>query len=120
MARLSYIVTIISIALMCVVAEELYTDKYDDLDVVNILQNDKLRGQYHGCFMETSPCVTADAKFLKDIFFDALQTKCRRCTEKQKEQMNLIVEWYTKNKPEEWEGIVARSIELLKKKNADQ
>jgi len=67
MARLSYIVTIISIALMCILAEELYSDRYDDIDVASILQNNKLRNRYYNCFMETSPCVTADAKFFKGI-----------------------------------------------------
>jgi len=67
MARLSYIVTIVSIALMCILAEELYSDQYDDIDVESILQNDKLRNQYYNCFMETSPCITADAKFFKGI-----------------------------------------------------
>jgi len=67
MARLSYIVTIVSIALMCILAEELYSDKYDHMDVSSILQNDKLRDQYYNCFMGTSPCTTADAKFLKGI-----------------------------------------------------
>jgi len=67
MARLTYIVTIVSIALMCILAEELYSDQYDDIDVSSILQNDKLRNQYYNCFMETSPCLTADAKFAKGI-----------------------------------------------------
>jgi len=67
MTRLSYIVTIVSIALMCILAEELYSDQYDDIDAASILQNDKLRNQYYNCFMDMSPCVTADAKFFKGI-----------------------------------------------------
>jgi len=72
MARLSYIVTIVSIALMCILAEELYPDQYDDIDAANILENDKLRNQYYNCFMETSPCLTADAKFFKGILIECL------------------------------------------------
>jgi len=120
MARLSYIVTIISIALMCVLAEELYSDQYDDIDVRNIVENDKLRNQYYNCFMATGSCVTADSKFFKEIFGDALQNKCKRCTEKQKEHMDFIVDWYTKNEPVKWEALVAKFLEDLKKKNADQ
>ncbi|XP_012533222.1 ejaculatory bulb-specific protein 3 [Monomorium pharaonis] len=121
MARLSCIIMIISLALMYVVAEEeLYSDQYDDIDAASILQNDKLRDQYYACIMETMPCVTADAKFFKEIFSEALQTNCKRCTEKQKNKMDLIVDWYTKNRPDEWQAAVAKSIEDLKKKNADQ
>ena len=67
MTQFSYIVTIISIALLYVSAEELYSDRYDHIDVENILQNDKLRDQYYNCFMETVQCITADAKFFKGI-----------------------------------------------------
>jgi len=72
MARLSYIVTIVSIALTCILAEESYSTQYDDVDVAGILQNDKLREQYYNCFMGTSPCITADAKFFKGIFMHLL------------------------------------------------
>ncbi|XP_018046519.1 PREDICTED: ejaculatory bulb-specific protein 3-like [Atta colombica] len=117
MAQFNYIVTIISIVLLCVSAEELYSDRYDHIDVKDILQNDKLRDQYYNCFMETAPCITADAKFFKEVASEALQTKCKKCTEKQKEILNLIVDWYTKNRPEQWEAFVAKTIENLKKKN---
>ncbi|KAL0105386.1 hypothetical protein PUN28_016799 [Cardiocondyla obscurior] len=118
MARLSYIVTIISMALVYVLAEDLYSDQYDYVDATSIVQNDKLREQYVKCYMETGPCVTADAKFFKDIFSEAVQTNCRRCTEKQKEKLDYIVDWFTKNKPEQWQAMIAKSLEELKKKNA--
>lgn len=63
------------------------------------------------------------SKFLvliSEIFNDALQTKCKRCTEKQKQMMEFIVDWYTKNQPEQWQVLVEKSIEDLKKKNAGQ
>ncbi|XP_012534621.1 ejaculatory bulb-specific protein 3 [Monomorium pharaonis] len=115
MTRLSYIVTIISIAIMCVVAKELYSDKYDNTDVASILQNDKLRNQYYNCVIEKSPCITADAKFLKEVIFEALYTNCERCTDKQKEEFKVIMEWYTKNKPEEWKILLDKSKEIQKK-----
>lgn len=68
MARLSYIVTIIGIALMCVLAEELYSDQYDDVDALIILENDKLRQEYYNCYLETGPCKTEDAKFFKSRY----------------------------------------------------
>lgn len=67
MAQLSYIVTIIAIALTCILAQEYYSDQYDDIDAVGILENDKLRDQYYKCFMDLGPCQTADAKFFKGI-----------------------------------------------------
>lgn len=67
MARLIGIVTIIGIALACVLAEDLYSDRYDDVDVLAIFNNEKLRDQYYQCVMSTGPCKTPDAKFFKDM-----------------------------------------------------
>lgn len=50
---------------MCVLAEELYSDKYDNIDPISILQNDKLRDEYYNCFLEKAPCPTEDAKFFQ-------------------------------------------------------
>lgn len=56
---------------------------------------------------------------ISEIFSEALQSNCKKCTEKQKEMMDLIVDWYTTNKPDEWQALVAKSIEDLRKKNAE-
>ncbi|KYN42160.1 Ejaculatory bulb-specific protein 3 [Trachymyrmex septentrionalis] len=108
MARLNYIVTIIVITLICVLAQELYSDRYDKVDAENILQNNRLRDQYYNCFMGNAPCTTADAKFFKEIIIEAFRSKCKKCTEKQKEMMNLVQDWYKKNKPEQWKAFVAK------------
>lgn len=47
--------------------EELYSNKYDETNVDAILENDRLRNQYFKCFLDTAPCVTADAIFFKGI-----------------------------------------------------
>lgn len=66
MARLIGIGVIVGIALMCVSAkEDLYSDKYDDIDITNILSNDRLRDQHRKCYMSLGPCPTADMKFYK-------------------------------------------------------
>lgn len=57
---------------------------------------------------------------ISEIFSEVLQTKCKRCTEKQKQNMDLIVDWYVKNKPKDWEAIVAKSIEDIRKKASGQ
>jgi len=59
--------TIIGFALTCISAEKLYSDKYDDIDVLSNLNNERLRMQYYKCFMDLKPCMTADAKFFKGM-----------------------------------------------------
>jgi len=56
---------------------------------------------------------------ISEIFGEALQTQCKKCTQKQKNFLDVIVDWYTKNKPEQWEALVAKSNEEAKKKNAE-
>ncbi|XP_012522579.2 ejaculatory bulb-specific protein 3 [Monomorium pharaonis] len=120
MARLNYIVTVISITLMYVVAQELYSDKYDDIDVMSILENEQIFNKIYGCFMDTFPCETEAGKFFKGIFPEAVQTNCKKCTEKQKNNLNLAADWMTKNKPNEWQALVAKSVEEMKMKNVGQ
>ncbi|KAM0732083.1 Allergen Tha p 1 [Formica fusca] len=120
MARLNYIVVIISIALTCILAEELYSDRYDSVDYVAVLSNPKMRQQYYKCFMDLAPCKTADAKFFKGIIGEAFLTKCKKCTEKQKQLLDFMVDWYSTNKPTDLQDLIAKSIEDLKQKNARQ
>ncbi|XP_012542182.1 putative odorant-binding protein A10 [Monomorium pharaonis] len=120
MILLNYM-TIISFALTYVVAQELYSDKYDaDTDVMSVLENEELRNQYVGCIMETSPCVTEDAKFYKEIFAEIIETNCKKCTQKQKDDNEIIKDWFTKNKPDEWQALNTKAMEEIKKKNANQ
>lgn len=46
---------------------ELYSDKYDYVDVDQILANDRLRDQYYDCFIGYKPCTTPDSKFFGGI-----------------------------------------------------
>ncbi|KAG5315282.1 PEB3 protein, partial [Pseudoatta argentina] len=111
MARISLIVMIIAVALTCVFAEkELYSDRYDDININEILANEKLRTQYYYCFLGTAPCKTADAKFFAGIIDEAVQTQCRKCTEKQKNLLEILIDWYSKNKPEDWEAIIKKNF----------
>ncbi|GAB1863974.1 Ejaculatory bulb-specific protein 3-like [Camponotus japonicus] len=119
MARPSYIVAIVVIALTCVLAEELYSSRFDDVDVRAIFNNAKLRNQYYNCFMDLSPCKTADQRFFKGIFSEALQSGCKRCTEKQKENLEIVLDWYTINDPIKLQTFIAKSIEDLRKKNSE-
>nr|XP_012223737.1 PREDICTED: ejaculatory bulb-specific protein 3-like [Linepithema humile] len=117
MVQLSCIV-FIGIALVFVFAEELYTSQYDYIDVDIILANNKLRNQYYKCFMETAPCKTADMKFFREVFSESLQTQCKKCTEKQKIILEHIIEWYTENRPDEWNVLIRKHLRDLAKKNA--
>lgn len=69
MAQLNYVVLIIAMnVLMCVLAEELYPERYDHIDVQAILENKELRDEYYFCLMEIAPCKTLEQKEISSIY----------------------------------------------------
>ena len=50
------------------------------------------------------------------MFSEAYHTKCKKCTEKQKEIFSSVINWYKKNDPDKWQLIFAKSVEDMKKK----
>ncbi|XP_018358864.1 PREDICTED: ejaculatory bulb-specific protein 3-like [Trachymyrmex cornetzi] len=119
MPRLSIalIVTIINV-LMCVAEEKLYSDEFDNIDIQTVFNNKGLIEDYYNCFMEIGPCKTPQQRFFTGIFSEAFQTKCKKCTEKQKIIIEKGIEWFQKNEPEKWDRIVAKTLEDTKKKSA--
>ncbi|XP_011693228.1 PREDICTED: ejaculatory bulb-specific protein 3-like [Wasmannia auropunctata] len=114
------IIAISSSTLMCVLADEdLYSAVLNHLDVRAILQNNDLREKYYNCYMEIGPCTPEQIK-MGEVFSDVYQTKCKKCTTKQKENMDMITDWYVTNQPDKWQLIVEKTLNNLKKKNADQ
>ncbi|XP_011701613.1 PREDICTED: ejaculatory bulb-specific protein 3-like [Wasmannia auropunctata] len=111
------LLAILAAVLAAVVAEEMYSDIFDHIDPDEILPNDELRDQYYKCFMETGPCLTDDQKFFKQHAAEAFATKCRKCTEKQKLNVEKVVVWYTENRPEEWNAMILKLLEDAKKLN---
>lgn len=66
MFKLSAIVLIISF--ICVAyAEETYDTKYDNIDLNEILENDRLLKNYVNCLLNQGPC-TPDGQELKGIY----------------------------------------------------
>ncbi|KYM87071.1 Ejaculatory bulb-specific protein 3 [Atta colombica] len=117
MDRSNFWLLAILAVLTTVVAEELYSDEWDHINPDDILPNDELRNQYYNCFMDTGPCMTEDQKFFKQHAAEAFATKCRKCTETQKKNVEKIVVWYTENRPEEWHAMIEKLLQEAKKLN---
>ncbi|XP_008545227.1 putative odorant-binding protein A10 [Microplitis demolitor] len=95
--------------------EKLYSDKYDYIDVDGILNNARQRESYYKCFAGTGPCITADAKFFRDHFPEAIVTNCRRCTKKQLASFDKITDWYTTHELDKYNALVAMAIKKYSK-----
>lgn len=87
-----------------------YTTKYDNINVDEILKTSRLRNQYIDCYLGNSPCVTPEAKFLKDVLPEVLVTKCSKCSDKQKIIFDKVITWFEENDKETWNNILTKSI----------
>ncbi|KAM8718982.1 hypothetical protein ACLKA7_011649 [Drosophila subpalustris] len=81
-----------------------YDSKFDNVDLDEILRQERLLNNYIKCLENTGPC-TPDAKMLKDILPDAMMTDCAKCTEKQKYGADKVTRHLIDNRPDDWQRL---------------
>ncbi|XP_014255493.1 ejaculatory bulb-specific protein 3-like [Cimex lectularius] len=95
----------LAVILLClfgaVLSAEVYTSKYDNIDVDKILSNDRILTQYIKCLMEEGNC-TNEGRELKKTLPDALATGCTKCSDNQKTQTEKVIRHLSKNRPRDW------------------
>nr|AYP30832.1 CSP7 [Corythucha ciliata] len=101
------IVTLLLVAVSVAYAAELYTTKYDNIDVDRILSNDRILTQYIKCLMEEGNC-TNEGRELKKTLPDALKTGCVKCNEKQKAQTEKVLRHLSSKRPRDWTRLKAK------------
>ncbi|KAG8330685.1 ejaculatory bulb-specific protein 3-like [Homalodisca vitripennis] len=84
-----------------VAAPQKYTTKYDNINLDQVLRNDRLLNNYFRCLMDQGSC-TPDGDELKSHIRDALETACSKCSEKQRAGTEKVVRFLIKNKPTEF------------------
>ncbi|EFN85227.1 Ejaculatory bulb-specific protein 3 [Harpegnathos saltator] len=98
------VVALLFLVVVCVLAEEKYTTKYDNVDVDSILASDRLLKNYVNCLLDKGSC-TPDGKELKEHLPDALASDCSKCSEKQKRGSEKVIRFLVNKKPETWEDL---------------
>ncbi|XP_031618430.1 ejaculatory bulb-specific protein 3-like [Contarinia nasturtii] len=83
-----------------------YDTKYDNINLDDLLKNDRLRKNYVKCLLNEGPC-TPDATELKNSLPDAIATNCSKCTEKQKNGSEKVTHFLIDNEPDEWDQLAA-------------
>ncbi|KAL3289123.1 hypothetical protein HHI36_003562 [Cryptolaemus montrouzieri] len=95
------------IVLMYVAAceeQKQYTNMYDNVDLEEVVKNERLLRNYVLCLMDQGNC-TPDGAELKRNLPDAIENDCEKCTEKQKEGANFIMRYLIDNEPEYWKPL---------------
>ncbi|CAH0713265.1 unnamed protein product, partial [Brenthis ino] len=75
--------------------------RYDGFDVDELIGNLRLLKNYAHCFLEKGKC-TPEGNDFKKWIPDAVQTKCGKCSEKQKTLIAKVMNSITEKLPEEW------------------
>ncbi|XP_013137231.1 PREDICTED: ejaculatory bulb-specific protein 3-like [Papilio polytes] len=92
------------LVLMCVLAAalaETYTDKYDNVNLQEIADNERLLQAYVNCLLEKAKC-SPEGKELKAHMKDAIESGCAKCTDTQKKGTNFMINHLILKKPEIW------------------
>ncbi|XP_024081406.1 ejaculatory bulb-specific protein 3-like isoform X2 [Cimex lectularius] len=82
-------------------AAEKYTTKYDNIDLDEILRNQRLYKNYFDCLRNQGKC-TPDGKELKEALPDALANGCAKCSEKQRKGSEKVIKHLIENKSEDF------------------
>ncbi|KAH8232119.1 hypothetical protein KR038_006237 [Drosophila bunnanda] len=84
-----------------------YTDKWDNINLDEILESQRLLRGYVDCLLDKGRC-TPDAKTLKETLPDALENECSKCTQKQKEGSDKVISHLVNKRPELWEELSSK------------
>ncbi|XP_050681480.1 allergen Tha p 1-like [Leptidea sinapis] len=104
-----------SLAIVCFVAlfafvsarPELYTDRYDNVDLDEILSNRRLLIPYVKCILDQGKC-SPDGKELKSHIKEALEENCGKCTDTQKKGTRRVIGHFINNESDYWNQLKAK------------
>ncbi|XP_058816000.1 uncharacterized protein LOC131679309 [Topomyia yanbarensis] len=92
------------VSIVSVQSQNKYTTKYDGVNLDEILKSDRLFNNYYKCLMDQGRC-TPDGNELKRVLPDALKTACEKCSEKQKEGTERVLQYLITNRPKQWAAL---------------
>ncbi|KAG6454391.1 hypothetical protein O3G_MSEX008687 [Manduca sexta] len=101
--------TFVALCLLSVVAVTLarpdhYTDRYDNVNLDEILDNHRVLVPYIKCILDQGKCAP-DAKELKEHIREALETECSKCTNAQKNGTRRVIQHLINHEPEYWQEL---------------
>nr|AHE13801.1 chemosensory protein 3 [Lissorhoptrus oryzophilus] len=86
---------------------EMYTTKYDNIDVDSILASTRLLKNYVNCLLDQGPC-SPEGKELKKYLPDAIATECTKCSEAQKKIAGKVFSHMLLKHRDDFEKITAK------------
>ncbi|KAA1412535.1 hypothetical protein F0U44_22600 [Nocardioides humilatus] len=87
--------------------DDKYTDRYDNVNLDEVLSNSRLLQPYIKCILDKDRCAP-DAKELKEHIREALETECAKCTEAQKKGTRRVIGHLINNESKSWNELTAK------------
>ncbi|XP_072942985.1 uncharacterized protein [Epargyreus clarus] len=84
-----------------------YTDRYDSVNVDEIIMNKRLLEPYVKCLLDQGKC-TPEGKELKSHIREALENFCGKCTETQRSGTRKVIAHLINNEPNYWNQLSAK------------
>ncbi|XP_068620558.1 ejaculatory bulb-specific protein 3-like [Battus philenor] len=103
----SVIFNLLFIFLICYhlsASSPVYTSKYDNVNLDEVVSNERLLSGYINCLLDQGPC-TPDGKELKTNLPDAIANNCKSCTERQRDGADKVMHHIIDNRPDDWEKL---------------
>ncbi|CAK1584262.1 unnamed protein product [Parnassius mnemosyne] len=98
-------IVVIVAAFTVVARADTYTDRYDSMNVDDVISNKRLLVAYIKCVMDNGRC-TPEGKELKTHITDALQSGCAKCTQKQRHAIKKVIKHLIHNEKDYWSQLV--------------
>nr|AYC12352.1 chemosensory protein 7 [Clostera restitura] len=95
---------IITVVAVSARPNEQYSDKYDSVDLKQILANKRLLHPYIKCLLDQGKC-SPDGKELKSHIKEALENYCAKCTETQQKGTKEVIGHLINNEPGYWQEL---------------
>ncbi|XP_034478630.1 ejaculatory bulb-specific protein 3 [Drosophila innubila] len=102
----------LAILIVCVFAglaaagpQKEYTNKFDNVNVDEVLSNRRILSNYIKCLLETGAC-TPEGRELKRLLPDALQSDCSKCTDVQRRNSNKVINYLRANNAGDWKKLL--------------
>ncbi|OWR52662.1 chemosensory protein [Danaus plexippus plexippus] len=92
---------------VCYCRPDTYTDRYDSIDLDEILRNRRLLVPYIKCILEEGRC-SADGKELKSHIKEALENDCAKCTKAQQDGTKKVIGHLINKENDYWQQLVEK------------
>ncbi|XP_053673527.1 uncharacterized protein LOC128723787 [Anopheles nili] len=97
----SYQLVFVLVAFVLGVWADNYVTKYDNINLEEIFNSQRLMDNYMNCLKKVGPC-TPDGRELKDNLPDALMSDCAKCSEKQRIGSDKVIKFIIANRPDDF------------------